>query len=311
MSITAFRGMKPGSQFIFALFIILVSVLVLFVVSIIVALPFVGVSEMFDSFSGNNLSSSSALAILKYFQVSQSIGMFVLPPFIIAYLYEGNVFNYLNLKKPLQLNTIFIGLLAVLVSMPLVNFIGEFNENIQLPEFLAGFERWMRNMEDNAAGLIERFIQVESIWGLLFNLFMIAVIPAIGEELLFRGVIQKIFTTMTRNFHWGIWISAILFSALHMQFYGFLPRTVLGALFGYLLVYSGSIWLPIIAHFLNNTIGVLLLHAENNGNSNMTALNEYTESFSISWVVALVSLLVVVLLLRTLNKKNESLLSSS
>jgi uncharacterized protein len=86
---------------------------------------------------------------------------------------------------------------------------------------------------------------------------MIAILPAIGEELMFRGVIQRIFTNWTKNYHWGIWISAFLFSAMHMQFYGFLPRMLLGGMFGYLLVWSGTMWVPILAHFVNNTMGVL------------------------------------------------------
>jgi membrane protease YdiL (CAAX protease family) len=86
---------------------------------------------------------------------------------------------------------------------------------------------------------------------------MIGIIPAIGEELLFRGVIQRIFTEWTKNIHWGIWISAILFSALHLQFYGFVPRAILGAIFGYLLVWSGNLWLPVLAHFINNTVAVI------------------------------------------------------
>jgi membrane protease YdiL (CAAX protease family) len=128
-----------------------------------------------------------------------------------------------------------------------------------LPEWLSGMERWMKNAEENAALLTEAFLKVETTQGLLFNLFMIALLPAIGEELLFRGVIQKIFTGWTRSHHWGIWITAILFSALHIQFYGFIPRMLLGVLFGYLLIWSGSIWLPVIAHFVNNGFAVMAI----------------------------------------------------
>ena len=86
---------------------------------------------------------------------------------------------------------------------------------------------------------------------------MIAILPALGEELMFRGVIQRILTNWTKNYHWGIWITAFLFSAMHMQFYGFLPRMALGAMFGYLLVWTGTMWVPILAHFVNNAMGVL------------------------------------------------------
>jgi len=112
-------------------------------------------------------------------------------------------------------------------------------------------------MEDAAKVMIEKFMKVDSFGGLMFNIFMIAVLPALGEELMFRGVIQRIFSNWTKNYHWGIWITAFLFSAMHMQFYGFLPRMALGAMFGYLLVWTGTMWVPILAHFVNNLMGVL------------------------------------------------------
>ena len=150
-------------------------------------------------------------------------------------------------------------LLLTFAAAPFINFIGELNMRMVFPEWLSGIEQWMQDAEEKAAELTEAFLKVESIGGLAFNLFMIAFLPAIGEELLFRGVIQRIFTRMTKSHHWGIWISAILFSSLHLQFYGFVPRLLLGVLFGYLLVWSGSLWLPIVGHFLNNTFAVLAM----------------------------------------------------
>lgn len=304
MEITAFRNMKPWSQFIFAAFIILICFLAVFLLSILVAIPVVGASTMMNGLSGMDPSNPTTIALLKYFQVVQSIGLFVIPPFIIAYLYEGDILHYLKLDRKTGTGKVFIGLLAVLAAGPLVGFLGEINEQLRLPEFLSGFENWMRGMEDNASKLIDRFMQVETVGGLLFNIFMIAVIPALGEELLFRGVIQKIFTSMTRNYHWGIWISAFLFSALHMQFYGFLPRMLLGGIFGYLLVFSGSIWLPIIAHFLNNALGVLALRAENMQNETVGSINQYAETYGTSLTIVLISFGSTVFFLYLLRKKS-------
>jgi hypothetical protein len=132
---------------------------------------------------------------------------------------------------------------------------------------------------------------------------MIAFLPAIGEELLFRGVIQRIFTSWTRNQHWGIWISAILFSALHMQFYGFIPRVFLGVLFGYLLVWSGSIWLPIIAHFINNAVAVVAMYLIDKG-----LLSQEIEEIgttSDSYYMAAVSLLLIVVFMLMIKRQNS------
>lgn len=133
---------------------------------------------------------------------------------------------------------------------------------------------------------------------------MIAIVPAVGEELLFRGVIQKIFTNMTKNYHWGIWISAILFSALHMQFYGFIPRALLGALFGYILVYSGSLRLPILCHFANNFIGVLALQASYNGDESLEKIAnfDFSDTLMYMWPIAIISLGVTILLVKNIRK---------
>jgi membrane protease YdiL (CAAX protease family) len=108
--------------------------------------------------------------------------------------------------------------------------------------------------------MMEAFLDSGSIMGLLFNLFMIALVPAIGEELLFRGVLQRVLGEWFRNHHIAIWVVALLFSLAHYQFSAFIPRILLGALFGYLFVWTRSIWIPVLAHFINNSMGVIYYH---------------------------------------------------
>jgi len=210
-----------------------------------------------NSLSASGLDSPESVNFLKYFQVLQSVGLFVVPPFIIAWLYHEDILEYLYLNKNTRIQNYLLASLSLLLVIPFINFLGAINSQLSFPESLSGIEQWMRSMEDSAQVLVEKFMKVESLSGLLFNVFMIAVLPALGEELMFRGVVQKIFTNWTKNYHWGIWISAFLFSAMHMQFYGFLPRMALGAMFGYLLVWTGTMWIPILAHFVNNLMGVL------------------------------------------------------
>jgi len=104
---------------------------------------------------------------------------------------------------------------------------------------------------------------MDSFGSFLLNMLMVAVIPAVGEELLFRGVIQKLLQKLVNNAHLAIIITAILFSAMHFQFYGFLPRWIMGIILGYLFYWSGNIWYPIIAHFLNNGFQVLMVYLGN------------------------------------------------
>jgi uncharacterized protein len=240
---------------------------------------------------------------LKYFQVVQSIGVFIVPPFILGWLFHGQIFDYLNLNRPINFESVLLVLVLSFAASPFINFIGEINANMQLPSWLSGVEIWMKNAEDKAAELTEAFLKVETLGGLFFNIFMVAFLPAIGEELLFRGVIQRIFTNWTRNYHWGIWISAFLFSALHMQFYGFIPRLFLGVLFGYLLVWSGSIWLPIIAHFINNGVAVIAMYM-----IDKKLLNPEIEdigSTSDSYYLAAVSVVLIVVFMLMIKRQNS------
>jgi len=307
MAFTAFRGMKPWSQLIITAFIVLISFLSLFLLAVLAAIPFVGLAEMVSMLSGADWSDPSAIALLKYFQVVQSVGLFVLPPVIAGWLFSGNTGEYLQLSRKVGAGPVLIAVAAILVINPFISYIGQINSEMNLPGFLSDVEEWMRRMEDQADALIDRFMDVKTIGGLLFNLLMIAVVPAVGEEFLFRGVIQKIFTGMTRNFHWGIWITAFLFSAMHMQFYGFIPRMLLGGLFGYMLVYSGSLWLPVISHFVNNALGVLLLYFENKGSEGIEKISSFGEDLFYMWPVALLSLGLTVYLMLVLRRKSNPL----
>ena len=303
MAFTALRGMKPFPQLMFAAFIILVSFLAFMVIGLIVAVPLFGLDSLMDMPNMGNLNNPESIKLMKFLQVVQSFGLFIVPPFILGYLFHGSVTGYLRLDKRANAVSMLLVLFLILTAAPFINFIGEMNMRMILPEWLSGLEEWMKNAEEKAAQLTEAFLKVEGVGGLLFNLFMIALLPAIGEELLFRGVIQRIFTTMTKSHHWGIWISAILFSSLHLQFYGFVPRMLLGVLFGYLLVWSGSMWLPVMAHFLNNALAVLALFF-----IDKRLLSPEVEKFgatSESYYLAGVSLLFVALFMYMIKKENR------
>ena len=305
MAFTAFRDMKPFPQLMFSLFVILVSFLGFMLISIIVAIPFFGLNSLMNLPSLNEMTNPDSIKILKYFQVVQAIGLFIVPPFILGRLYFGQVSQYLYLNKSFNSASILLVFVLMFFIGPFINLIGELNANMTLPEWLSGVENWMRNAEENAEIITKAFLKVETLNGLLFNLFMIAFLPAIGEELLFRGVFQRIFTNWTRSYHWGIWISAILFSALHMQFFGFFPRMLLGAIFGYLLVWSGSMWLPIFAHFLNNGIAVIAMYLIDKEvlNPNLEVVGSTKDSYYMA-AISLVLIVVFMLMIKRQNVEN-------
>jgi hypothetical protein len=140
---------------------------------------------------------------------------------------------------------------------------------------------------------------------------MIGIIPAVGEELLFRGIIQRVLIQWTRNKHLGVWIAAILFSALHFQFYGFVPRALLGVMFGYMLIISGNLWLPVIAHFINNTVAVIAYYMYDIGTIEVDPDTLGTNSaYGIAGIISLLAVITLFILLKRneVNKANRVLI---
>jgi membrane protease YdiL (CAAX protease family) len=193
----------------------------------------------------------------------------------------------------------------ILASGPVIEWFSIVNQHLVLPTWLDSLEDWMRNSENQANDITRAFLSSKGPDGLLGNLFIVAFLPAIGEELLFRGLLQQLIRKMTGSSHMGIWITAAVFSALHLQFFGFLPRLLLGALFGYLLEWTGSLWLPIIAHFINNATGVLVFFFTGEGlEPDQTELPVFSDS---TFLWALASGVVLWFLMRYLYlRRNES-----
>jgi len=157
-------------------------------------------------------------------------------------------------KFPLVMLLLVVGIMFA--SMPLIEFLSNLNQKMVLPHFL----KWMRDSEDSAEKLTNALLKMDNIGQMVFNLMFIGLFTAIVEEFMFRGVMQTMFIKWFKNKHAAIWLTAILFSAFHMEFFGFLPRMMLGVLFGYFVVYSGSIWPAVLGHFINNGTDVVLTY---------------------------------------------------
>jgi len=255
----ALADAHPFSKLIFSLFIILACFLIIMLIGILFAIPIFHVSISDITSLGNNYNDTDILKFLKYLQIIQSIGLFIIPAFIIGFLFDKSSSSYLGFKST-KTRLIILTIFTFLASIPLINSLGLLNQALELPEWLSGLERWIQEQENNANELTQAFLKMESLGSLVFTIFMIGVLPALGEELIFRGVLQRLFAEWTKNIHWGIVIAAILFSSLHMQFYGFLPRMLLGILLGYLYYWSKSIWIPILGHFVNNSFAVIMYY---------------------------------------------------
>jgi membrane protease YdiL (CAAX protease family) len=202
--------------------------------------------------------SLKAESILRYIQVCQQISMFIIPSLVVAWLMKTAGSSFLNTGKlPGSLSVLLVILIAFLL-IPVTTYSGIINSKMNLPEWLSGIEEWMRTKEEYAARLTGLLIYSSGFWDMIITVFVIAVVPSLAEELFFRGVLQQISCRIFRSVHLGIWITAIFFSAIHLQFFGFIPRLILGLTYGYLFYWSKNLWIPVLAHFINNLVPVVL-----------------------------------------------------
>ena len=201
------------------------------------------------------LPNRDTMAGTKWLQFLQTLATFLLPALAGAYLWSERPMQWLHLDKGLAWQEALAAVVIMLLALPGINLLSAWNQQMSLPECMSGIEQWMRMQEDAAAQLTEQFLRVDTIGGLLVNIGLMALLPALAEELTFRGVVQGMFT---RNKHVAIWAAAAIFSFVHFQFYGFLPRMLLGAMFGYMLWWTGSLWAPMLMHFVNNCAAVVV-----------------------------------------------------
>lgn len=204
---------------------------------------------------------------MKIAQGLSSIMMFVVPPIVYYCITrKERPMRALGLREVGQpwLLYILISVAVMFVSLPVTNQLGAWNEGMSFGTAFAKLEEYMKTLEEAAQAATEKMLHVDTFGGLLLNLLIIALIPAIGEELTFRGVLQQSLTRKM-NPHIAIFLSAGIFSFIHFQFYGFLPRMFLGLLLGYLFYITNSLWTNILMHFINNGTVVVLYYLSNKG----------------------------------------------
>ncbi len=210
--------------------------------------------------------SSSEITTLKILSFIQSVFSFIIPSFILAYLWSDKPFNYLYIKSVFDWKAFLAVMLMMIIAIPFINLMAEFNKSIPFPGFMSGIEEHLKVMEERSLMQTEKLLTARTPGTLLLNLFLIAVIPALGEELFFRATLQRLLQE-SKPYILAIWTTAFIFSVIHMQFYGFIPRLILGAFFGYIIVWSKNVWLPVFAHFINNAVIVVFCYLSANNYS--------------------------------------------
>lgn len=238
------------------------------------------------------LDNNQVLKSIKLLQVTLTIGAMMVPAWMFPNVLGQDKFTFTGFNQQPSIYFLFISLGIIILSAPFISWLIEWNQQIQFPASFAQLEASLKATEAQAQQMTQAFLKGQSPIDLIVNLFIVALIPAIAEELLFRGVLQKFVLFCFHQKHVSIWVAAILFSAFHAQFYGFFPRLILGVFLGYLFAQSGSIWVPIFAHFLNNAISVCIVHFQLD--MQWTWLSE---SYAFPWYIVLLSIAISIGLL--------------
>lgn len=238
---------KPFVQLIFLLLFVIGGMLIFSAIGLVCA----------TLLWGSDITSNPTAAYYRLIQVFSAVGTFLVPALLFSFSATRRWFGYSSADKVPSNGRMFLYvLLLAFFLIPLVGYVAYLNEQIRLPEALAPIEKWMQAQEESTNHVIEVILSATDIPTFLLNLLICAAVPAICEEFFFRGTLQTLFSKWTGRQHLSIWLTGFIFSAIHLQFSGFFARWLLGAYLGYLFWWSGSIWIPVVAHFLHNALYV-------------------------------------------------------
>lgn len=261
---------SPAAQFAILLGLVGAGIFIGGIITIFIAASYLHVSIF--TLAGNVKLIESNVGLSRILQAVGSFFMIAVPAIVFAFIVERKraipemgFTNALSGKQMLFI--VLIGVAAIWVS----DGLGIFNEWIPLPKNSETYFKKLEKTYDDEAVAI---LTMKSASDYIISLIVIALLPALFEEMLFRGCLQKIMISWTRNAFIGILIASILFSAFHASYYGFLPRLFLGIVLGYIYYYSKNIWLNITMHFLNNAFQVTAIYSlARNGQSAQDALS--------------------------------------
>ena len=286
-----------GQLIALIVFILLGSSLFLGLADIVTALffdfNFITHPELLSMYSYPNFAS-----YIRFIQAMQTIGGFLIPGILMSYFISDSVNNQLQFHRNISIRHIVICLILIVVGAPFINWTGAFNEMLHFPANFQHLEMLMRNSEASASQMINALMDTSSIGSILSNLLVIALLPAISEEVLFRGVLQNMLLAKMRKPWLAILVTAIVFSAFHMQFLSFLPRVILGVILGVLYYQTKNLWVPIIFHFFNNALGVL-----SSGLASSTENAMENIGVGSQWPLALISLTLLIVVVYYIKPK--------
>lgn len=233
---------------------------------------------------------------MRIFTIIQDLLVFIMPAILAAFVATRLPASLLTINVKPRLSSILLAILVMITSMPAMEWLVELNSNLHLPEALSGLEETLKRMEDSASSAVDGLFSGNTVGDLIVGILIVGILTGIAEELFFRGALQNLFMSMPNvKKHFAIWAVAFIFSFMHFQFFGFLPRLLLGAYFGYLIWWSGSVWVPIIAHAFNNSMVVVVSWFAVKGNAGEAVENAASLNLGMDWLTITLSVVVTAL----------------
>lgn len=250
----------------------------------------------------NAILKPENVQVARLIQILTSFLIFTVPALIVARLNGGNPISKLGFKETISGKQIFFIILIMVAGTIISGALGELNQGIPLSKTL---ENYFRQKEENYNKAVLAISNMNSTFDYIMSLIVLAALPAIFEEMLFRGCLQKIMVSLTQNPFIGILITSLLFSAVHLSFYGFLPRLFLGLMLGYIFYYSKNLWLSIAAHFLNNAYAVTGMYVlSRSGKITTDALEE-----TFPWYLGVIGGVIFIYLFLQFKKESASVVT--
>ena len=273
------------------------------ILAVIIQLFFaLSIVPLTDMMSGNDSKLLAAMAKpeninkVRWMQMLGTFAMMFLPAYFFALIISGNAFNYLGFKKNITLNQFLLVVAIAITALFFSGGLGELNRIIPIPK---NWEMKFKAMEEMYSEQVMMISRMNSFLDYIISLVMIAILPAIFEELFFRGTLQQLLISWFKKPHVAIFVTSFLFSIIHFSYYGFLPRLALGLILGYIFYFSKNIWLSMLMHFINNAVAISVLYFSN---SKAEATKKMMDDNFPIWVAAVT--FIILFYLFKLFKKN-------
>lgn len=208
------------------------------------------------------LTMNDNISFMRFMQALSQVFCMLLPALLFAFMFHSDVVDFFKLRfARTQIVVSLIGCVAFVAIIPVIDIVTQWNNALHLPESMSDIEQYIRNLGLQSEEMVAMFLEQDGgILLLLANIVVMAVVPAVCEEFIFRGAMQQTCAKWFGNHHWAILLTAAVFSIIHFDLFNFMPRFLMGLLLGYIYYYSGTIWASVMAHFTNNALVVFMYY---------------------------------------------------